>query len=104
MKKKSGFPVLHPNAGGSLTVTNSTISGNSATSSGGGIWIGHSGGQSSTTLKTDSRYLLTVNFLPNGSGSRTATFVDLKITWPAAASPTAGNTGGAETFIALDRN
>ena len=61
-------------------------------------------GQSSPTLKTDSRYLLTVNFLPNGSGSRTATFVDLKITWPAAAAPTGANTGGAETFIALDRN
>src|SRR5438034_4714950 len=61
-------------------------------------------GQSSTTLKTDSRYLLTVNFLPNGSGSRTATFVDLKMTWPAAAATTGANPGAAETFVALDRN
>lgn len=61
-------------------------------------------GRSSTTLKTDSRYLLTVNFLPTGSGTRTATFVDLKMTWPAAAATTGANTGAAETFVALNRN
>lgn len=50
-----------------------------------------------------SRYRLTVTFLPNGGGSRTATFVHLKMTWPAVAGP-ANAPGSAETFIALDRN
>ena len=60
-------------------------------------------GQSSVGLQTDSRYRVTITLLPNGSGARTATFVDLKATWPAAASiPNA--LGAAEMFIALDRN
>ena len=60
-------------------------------------------GQSSVSLQTDSRYRVTITLLPNGAGARTATFVDLKATWPAAASiPDAR--GAAEMFIALDRN
>lgn len=50
------------------------------------------------------RYRLDVTFLPNGTGARTATFVDLRMTWPAYASSTAATTSSAETFIALDRN
>jgi uncharacterized protein (TIGR02598 family) len=61
-------------------------------------------GQSSTSLNAGSRYRLVITFVPNGAGSRTATFVDLRMTWPAAATPTNANTGAAETFIALDRN
>ena len=61
-------------------------------------------GQSSTTRGPDSRYRLTVAFLPSGTGARTATFVDLRMTWPAAADPVNSNTGSAETFVALDRN
>jgi uncharacterized protein (TIGR02598 family) len=61
-------------------------------------------GQFSTTLNAGSRYRLVITFLPNGAGSRTATFVDLRMTWPAAATPTNANTSAAETFIALDRN
>ena len=50
-----------------------------------------------------TRYRVTISFLPNGTGTRTATFVDLKATWPAAA--TIANAGGAaEMFVALDRN
>ena len=60
--------------------------------------------QSSTSLQPNSRYRLVITFLANGTGTRTATFVNLKMTWPAAAAPTGANTGGAETFIALDRN
>ncbi len=60
-------------------------------------------GQSSTIQANDSRYRLAITFLPNGGG-RTATFVDLKMTWPASASPTAAATSSAETFVALDRN
>lgn len=60
-------------------------------------------GQFSTTLDANSRYRLTITFLPNGAGTHTATFVDLKATWPAAA--TIANAGGsAEMFLALDRN
>jgi uncharacterized protein (TIGR02598 family) len=61
-------------------------------------------GQSSTSLNAGSRYRLVITFLSNGPGSRTATFTDLRMTWPAAAIPTNGNTGAAEAFIALDRN
>lgn len=63
-----------------------------------------SGGQSSTTSSSDSRYRLTATFLPNGPGEHTATFVDLRITWPAAADPTSVSTEAAEMFVALDRN
>jgi uncharacterized protein (TIGR02598 family) len=60
-------------------------------------------GQFSANIKADSRYRVTVTFLPNGTGARSATFVHLKATWPAAASiPNAGGT--AEMFMALDRN
>lgn len=60
-------------------------------------------GQSSTGLTGNSRYRITITFLPNLPGTRTATFVDLKASWPAAAAST--NAGGtAETFLALDRN
>ena len=50
-----------------------------------------------------ARYRTTITFAPNGAGARTATFVNLKATWPAAAA--IGNAGGsAEMFLALDRN
>jgi uncharacterized protein (TIGR02598 family) len=61
-------------------------------------------GESSVSLNTDSRYRLVVTFLPNGARARTATFVNLRMTWPAAADPTNASTGAAETFVALDRN
>lgn len=60
-------------------------------------------GQFSSTLTPTSRYRVSVTFLPNGSGARTATFVDLKTTWPAAAA-IANAEGAAEIFVALDRN
>lgn len=50
-----------------------------------------------------ARYRATIAFAPNGAGARTATFVNLKATWPAAAA--LANAGGsAEMFLALDRN
>jgi len=60
-------------------------------------------GQFSTSLASSSRYRVTITFLPNGAGTRTATFIDLNGTWPAAAS-LADAGGSAEMFIALDRN
>jgi hypothetical protein len=60
-------------------------------------------GHFSNAIDASSRYRLTITFVPNGAGSRTATFVDLKATWPAAAS--LAHAGGvAQMFVALDRN
>ena len=50
-----------------------------------------------------TRYRATIRFVPNDAGARTATFVDLKATWPAAAA-VGHTTGAAEMFLALDRN
>ncbi len=58
--------------------------------------------QSSTSASSTYIYRLTITFLPNGV-ARTATFVDLTISWPAQASPP-NALGTAETFVALDRN
>jgi uncharacterized protein (TIGR02598 family) len=60
-------------------------------------------GHFSNAIDASSRYRLTITFVPNGAGSRTATFVDLKASWPAAASLTDAG-GVAQTFVALDRN
>ena len=49
------------------------------------------------------RYLVTIAFPTGGSGARAATMVDVRVTWPAAAS-VANAQGSAETFTALDRN
>ena len=59
-------------------------------------------GTVAAALTSDSRFQLTITFQPN-TGSRSATLVDLKMTWPAGASPT-NATGTSEMFVALDRN
>jgi uncharacterized protein (TIGR02598 family) len=61
-----------------------------------------SDGQFSPSLQPNSRYRVTVTFLPNGA-AHAATFLNLKTTWPAAAT-VANAEGTAELFIALDRN
>jgi uncharacterized protein (TIGR02598 family) len=52
-----------------------------------------------------SLYALTVaTVVPSsGSGVKTATFMDLKVTWPAAAKATSAP-GRVETFVGLNRN
>ncbi len=50
-----------------------------------------------------ARYRVTITFLSNGGGTKTATFADLKVTWPAGAA-VANAQGSAEMFAALDRN
>lgn len=63
----------------------------------------NSAGQSSQSMQSDSRYRVVVSFLPNGGGTKTATFADLQVTWPAGA--TAANAQGTtEVFEAFDRN
>ena len=54
---------------------------------------------------TQSRYLLTIKTYPNGSAAstdKTATFLSLKVSWPAATL--ANPSGSVQTFVALDRN
>jgi uncharacterized protein (TIGR02598 family) len=60
-------------------------------------------GQFASSRQSDSRYRITITFLPNGGGAKAATFVDLKVTWPAAAAITNAQ-GSAEMFAAFDRN
>ena len=59
-------------------------------------------GQFSTSATSNSRYRLIITFVPN-SDSRSATLVDLRMTWPAAAQ-VANAAGSSEMFLALDRN
>jgi uncharacterized protein (TIGR02598 family) len=60
-------------------------------------------GQFTTLLATDSRYQLNVTFPPNEGFSHSPTYADIKVTWPAAATP-ANASGSVETFAAFDRN
>jgi len=60
-------------------------------------------GQFASSQQPDSRYRVTITFLPNGGGARTATFVGLKVTWPTGAAITNAQ-GSAEMFAAFDRN
>ena len=63
----------------------------------------NSEGQSSTSLIGQSRYRVSITFPANSTGGRVATWVSLKITWPAGASRTDA-AGALQTFTALDRN
>jgi uncharacterized protein (TIGR02598 family) len=60
-------------------------------------------GKSSLSPTPDSRYLLTVTFLPNGSTASAVTLVNLQMSWPAAAV-VADAAGSVKMFVALDRN
>jgi len=62
-----------------------------------------SDGQFSTSLTAQSDYLVTITFLTNGPNAKTATFVELQVSWPAAAT-LANAAGSVQTFVALDRN
>lgn len=60
-------------------------------------------GQVTRALNNNSIYKAEVTFPINSSGANAATFVHLKVSWPAAATP--ANAGGkAEMFTALNRN
>jgi len=61
-------------------------------------------GDGQTNEVSQSRYRLTVAFLPNSS-SKTATLASLKVSWPATADPSINTAvGSAQVFVALDRN
>jgi len=62
-------------------------------------------GTFSTTMQPSSRYRLIVTFAPNGPGTNSPTYADVRITWPAPVDPAATTPGGSvETFAAFDRN
>jgi len=62
-------------------------------------------GQFATSLGANSRYRLTVTIPTNPAGPNSATFADLKVTWPAAVDPTTTTPGGSsEMFAAMSRN
>jgi len=58
-------------------------------------------GQFSTSLGTNSRYQVSARWFP--SGSIPLRYVDVTVTWPAAATA-ANATGSTEMFAAFDRN
>lgn len=58
-------------------------------------------GQFSTSLGNNSRYQLNITW--NASAPASLKYADLKITWPAAATP-ANASGAVELFAAFDRN
>ena len=60
-------------------------------------------GQPTTTVDAASIYRADVTFPINPAGANAATFVHVKVSWPAAASPT-NAAGTAEMFSALNRN
>jgi uncharacterized protein (TIGR02598 family) len=58
-------------------------------------------GRFTTSLSVDSRYQVNVTFPVKGN----LTYVDIKLTWPAAVDPaTTTPSGSVEMFAALDRN
>lgn len=60
-------------------------------------------GQATSTVSTNSIYRTEVTFPVNSSGANAATFVHVKVSWPAAASP-ANAAGRTEMFTAVNRN
>ncbi len=64
-------------------------------------------GQSSSSFSSTSLYRLIVTFVKNTTATPTsgATYVNVKVTWPAAIDPCATTPGGSvQTFAALSRN
>jgi len=95
-------PVTNPRGGGA-TSTQFGINIPAAGSTGTTTLFFNSPGQFSTSQQSDSRYRMTVTFPSSGGGAKTATFADLKVTWPAGAA-VANAQGSAEMFAAFDRN
>lgn len=88
--------------GGPATSTQFSISIPAASGSGPTTLFFNSAGQLVSSTEAP-RYRLTITFPASSGGTKTATFADLKVTWPAAAS-IANAQGSAEMFAAFDRN
>lgn len=63
----------------------------------------NSGGRGTTSLEADSLHRLTVKYLPGNGDAKSATFLRIRVSWPAAVAPE-NATGSVTTFLALDRN
>jgi len=94
-------PVTNPR-GNATTSTQFGISIPASGSTGTTTLFFNGAAQSATSQQSDSRYRMTATFFSNG-GAKTATFADLKITWPAGAAVTNAQCS-AEMFAAFDRN
>jgi uncharacterized protein (TIGR02598 family) len=95
-------PVTNPRGNGT-TSTQFGISIPAAGSASTTILFFNSAGQFASSQQPDSRYRVTLSFVANGGHPKTATFVDLQLTWPAGAALTNAH-GSAEMFAAFDRN
>ncbi|MEI8234337.1 MAG: hypothetical protein WCH57_06585 [Verrucomicrobiota bacterium] len=67
------------------------------------LYFTSSGQCRQTASDADARYRLTVRFLPHDAATRSATCVNLQVSWPATVPPAAA-AGSCQTFLALDRN
>ncbi|PTY03436.1 hypothetical protein DB346_06015 [Verrucomicrobia bacterium LW23] len=62
-------------------------------------------GKAETAPGPASRYRVAITFPPNGPDARMATFVRIRMTWPATMDPDLAQAGNRlECFLALDRN
>jgi uncharacterized protein (TIGR02598 family) len=94
-------PLTSPR-GRAATSTQFSISIPAAGSTGTTTVFFNGAGQSVSSTE-NPQYRVTITFPSNGSGAKTATFADLRVTWPAAAAITNAQ-GSAEMFAAFDRN
>ena len=96
-----------PTSGGDSAFFGIPIPGNPVVGTGTSVLFFNESAQSSEVAKADSRYRLTVTFLPNAvpvSGSeKMATMADVEVTWPAPADPATAE-GCMRLFVAVDRN
>jgi uncharacterized protein (TIGR02598 family) len=63
-------------------------------------------GSKSDQSTSDTTFYATISYMPNpaGAGSRTATLVDVKVSWPYNGNTSSTPAGFVETFLSLDRN
>ncbi len=68
------------------------------------LYFAGNGSLATNSTAANSAYRLTVSpIIPAAWGTRSATFLDLKVTWPASVS-VANAPGMVETFVSLNRN
>jgi uncharacterized protein (TIGR02598 family) len=69
------------------------------------LYFPANGQLSTNSTAAGSAYRLTITpIVPSNNGTRTATFLDLTVSWPAAVVNPANAAGTVETFVSLNRN
>lgn len=63
-------------------------------------------GQKADNPTSDTTFYATITYMdpPAGSGPKTATLFDVKVSWPYGGSTSGTPEGSVETFLSLDRN